>query len=473
MSKVIILSNPTGNVTISAVATGISRSITYSLGSNLTAATSNPTTASTGSSFSAVFNANDGYTFSGVSTSSFSVSGATLGTITFSSDNLSVSVDVTDVTSDVTLTIPSAVVLPTFSITSTVNNGTVTGDTQIDTGGTAEVVIQPNTGFDYPDSITVSNNVTYTYEKTTGVINLSDPTGDITISTSCVAISYTITGNITNGSITASGNIVVGGSQTVVINPNAYYQAASSQTTITVTNASITSYNADTRTLTITKGNEQTGDVTITTICTTIQYSINGNITNGSFTTEGTIGVGETQNCQITPNTGYSYPKQTEITITNASIQSYNAATGALVITKSSTQSGTVTISATLRLADYTVTGNITNGSATTGSINVGGSSSIIITPNTNYTLPADVTVTNASLVSYDTTTGVVTVEKDVDQTGNVVVTATCLWGGISVDLSTLSGWANVTSGTHTLKVVSKATGYIDSTGATTTFTKE
>lgn len=43
----------------------------------------------------------------------------------------------------------------------------------------------------------------------------------------------------------------------------------------------------------------------------------------------------------------------------------------------------------------------------------------------------------------------------------------------IAVDLSTLSGWTSVSVGTHTLRVVSKATGYKSSTGAATTFTKE
>lgn len=43
----------------------------------------------------------------------------------------------------------------------------------------------------------------------------------------------------------------------------------------------------------------------------------------------------------------------------------------------------------------------------------------------------------------------------------------------LSVDLSTLDGWSSVEDGTHILKVVSKASGYKNSTGATISFTKD
>ena len=73
-----------------------------------------------------------------------------------------------------------------YSITNTITNGTASGDTEIGIGKTASVTIIANDGYTLPDTITVSG-ATYSYDNTTGVVALSEPTGDVTIEAECQA----------------------------------------------------------------------------------------------------------------------------------------------------------------------------------------------------------------------------------------------------------------------------------------------
>lgn len=72
----------------------------------------------------------------------------------------------------------------TYTITSTITNGSYTGDSTIT--NTASVTISANTGYSLPSTISVSG-ATYTYDSTTGVVSLSSPTSNVTIEATCVA----------------------------------------------------------------------------------------------------------------------------------------------------------------------------------------------------------------------------------------------------------------------------------------------
>ena len=79
-------------------------------------------------------------------------------------------------------------------ITTSVTNGSYSGDIAIANNGTATVTLSANSGYDLPSSITVSG-ASYTYNSTTGVVSLSNPTGAVSITAVCVqAVSgYTLT----------------------------------------------------------------------------------------------------------------------------------------------------------------------------------------------------------------------------------------------------------------------------------------
>lgn len=68
-----------------------------------------------------------------------------------------------------------------FSVTKTAANGTLSGDANIEKGGTGTYTFTPATGFLIPNTVTVSG-CDYTYDNTTGVITISNPTANVTIS---------------------------------------------------------------------------------------------------------------------------------------------------------------------------------------------------------------------------------------------------------------------------------------------------
>lgn len=76
--------------------------------------------------------------------------------------------------------------IETYSVTKNVTNGTMPGGADtIQTGGTANYQIAPNNGYTFPQSISVVN-AEYTYNKETGAITISNPTGNVVIYVNCV-----------------------------------------------------------------------------------------------------------------------------------------------------------------------------------------------------------------------------------------------------------------------------------------------
>jgi hypothetical protein len=74
-----------------------------------------------------------------------------------------------------------APVAPTvYSITNSLTNCTASGASTIVEDGTAAVTITANSGYELPDAITVSG-ASYAWDKSTGTVVLSNPTGDVTI----------------------------------------------------------------------------------------------------------------------------------------------------------------------------------------------------------------------------------------------------------------------------------------------------
>lgn len=111
----------------------------------------------------------------------------------------------------------------TYTITTNVENGTYQGSEIIEEGTEANIIIIPNTNYYLPDTITVVG-AEYIYNKETGVIRLSNPTGNITITIVCITLeTYTITANITNGSSTGDTSIVENGTALVTIAPDTDY----------------------------------------------------------------------------------------------------------------------------------------------------------------------------------------------------------------------------------------------------------
>lgn len=70
-----------------------------------------------------------------------------------------------------------------YDITNSITNGYATGDSTIATDATVEITLHANTGYVIPETVTVTG-ASYTYSN--GVVSLSNPTDDITITATCL-----------------------------------------------------------------------------------------------------------------------------------------------------------------------------------------------------------------------------------------------------------------------------------------------
>lgn len=300
----------------------------------------------------------------------------------------------------------------TYSITKNISNGAAAGATSIAKNGTASVTITANSGYAIPTSITVTG-ASYNYNNTTGVVTLTNPTNNIVITANCVqVVTYSITGNITNGTKTGATSIIEGRTASITIIPNNGYILPSN---ITVTNATHT-YDDTTGVVNL---SEPTGDVTVSATCVEVpSYSITTNVTNGSYSGASVIYEESSAQVVITPNQNYKLPDS--VTVVGAS-QLYSSSTGIITL---SNPTGNVTISATCpAIQTYLITNNITNGVASGPStITENGTATIEITPDTGYYMPDSITVTGASY-EYDKANATISLNNPTD---NVAITVEC-----------------------------------------------
>lgn len=112
--------------------------------------------------------------------------------------------------------------------------------------------------------------------------------------------------------------------------------------------------------------------------------------------------------------------------------------------------------------------------SGETNPLSVGRAYTATVTLNTGYILDT-VTSNNTNIVISDITenTFIFTHTDHTSTSATINITSKSNISKVSIDLTTLTGWDNVSSGEHTIQVIAKATGYRDSTKSTAvSFTK-
>ena len=237
----------------------------------------------------------------------------------------------------------AGVILPgtasSYTITTTVTNGTYSGGTTIMQNETQTITITADSGYLLPDRVTVTGAVFVDYNNRTGVIKVGQPTGNITITVECIAIEsafWTVTPNITNGELVGDQEIdKTFTTYTASILPGTGYTYPE---TITVTGGTV-AYNKTDGSFTIT---DITDNIVITAVCIpTVTpptpppeptvYQIMTDITNGSLidipatVQQGGSAVSGT----IQPNSGYVLP--TTITVSGCSY-TYDNVTGVITL---------------------------------------------------------------------------------------------------------------------------------------------
>lgn len=213
----ITLVNPTGDVTVSATCDRIVYPLTVS-GINCTP-NPKPTQIAAGGTLAITYTAAAGYDLPeasgvGVTGCSFGWNQST-GVLTLYNPTGAVSAGV-------------VAAAKSYAITATVTNGTATGANVIHTGETVALTIAANSGYNLPDTVTVTG-ASQSWNKDTGTLTLSNPTGEVTVSAVCAAASYTLeagtykwVNNPTDPNMVISQNISSGVKGYVLIENNTY-----------------------------------------------------------------------------------------------------------------------------------------------------------------------------------------------------------------------------------------------------------
>ena len=221
-----------------------------------------------------------------------------------------------------------------YGITKSAGNGTLAGATYIYPNTSENFTLTPSTYYELPSSITVTNATLDSYDNSTGAITISNPTGNVTISATCVRITYTVTTNLTNLTSDNDGSINAGGTKNITLTANSGYELPSS---ITVTGATYT-YNNTTGVIAL---SSPTGNVTIDATGTLSNYTITMSLTDLTSDYDGTtMTINDTKTITLTADAGFDLPSS--ISVVGASY-TYDSTTGEIVL---SNPTGNITITA-------------------------------------------------------------------------------------------------------------------------------
>lgn len=228
---------------------GASYDITYSL-TNMTKDQSSATSIPVNGSAGMTLIANTGYVVPETS-AGITVTNATITSYTAYNDQTpaACAVIISNPTGNVSVT-ASGVSPTAYSITVTNQHGTYSGATSIDQGGTARVTLSANTGYSLPNIITVTN-ASYTYNRSTGLVTLSNPTGNVTISCTCVMTEFTIMCILSNMTQNPDNPTSMTAAETKTLNfiANTNYVMPVTPASFNVVGATLVSYFADNETV--------------------------------------------------------------------------------------------------------------------------------------------------------------------------------------------------------------------------------
>lgn len=308
-----------------------------------------------------------------------------------------------------------------YNISVTATHCTYTGASTIAINGTAAITFTVDNAYKLTADDIVVKNATKSYDESTKVLTLSNPTGNVTVNATANVIVYTITESLSG--VTATGShptTVPATSSTLLLTYTA--QTGYNLPSSVVVSGAVSTWNKDSGKLTLYNID---GDISITITGERITYAITENLTN--VTKVGThptfIAYGATIALQYATASGYEFP--TSVTITGAD-SDWKPVSGILTITN---PTGPVTITIAGVLSTATVTYNLTHCTAAStnpATVTIGGSADLKFVADTGYELSATPTVTGATLASWDypvaddKTTMIAGIEN---VTGNVTIT--------------------------------------------------
>ena len=285
----------------------------------------------------------------------------------------------TNITGDIAIT--ATCPAKTFDYTASLENGSVSSASGTATyGQDLTLTFGADDYYNLPSDLTVKiGNAVATkgtdYSLTAGslVVFGAKILGEITITGECIAQTFSVSGNITNGSITSGTASYNSDYTATIVRTNEYYNFPS-EVTVTIGGAESTAftYTSSTGEVVIT-GSAIKGAVVITGICSPKSFTFSTSVTNGTASpSSGTCTYGTDFNVTITAGSGFVLPTSVSATAGGTAITpAYDSSTGVVTIPGSSI-TGTIVISATCPVDQwvYGLTINETN-SSTSGMISL------------------------------------------------------------------------------------------------------
>ena len=348
-------SSSTGNLTIKAgsvtgaiaiMAQGKSTGYTVTFnGSNVTS--DGASTAVNGTNYTATLTPANGYNLPASIT--VTVGGSTLSTSRYRYNSTTGALTITGsyITGAVVITANAAA--KTYSVSFEGTNVSSSGSGTATHGTAYTATLSAATGYDLPDTITVTVGSTtlasgtgYTYSTSTGklTINAAYVTGNITIVAAAGVTGYTVTFSGSNVTSSGAATAFHGVKYTAVLTPATGYQLP---TTITVKVGGTTlsssryTYSSTTGELSINAG-YVTGNITITATATKASYTVTFNGSNVTSSGSSAATYGTNYTATLTPDAGYKLPSSVKVSMNGTAISSgytYNSSTGVLTINKS------------------------------------------------------------------------------------------------------------------------------------------
>lgn len=265
-----------GAITVSGTCTAQSHSITATVTGGSIDTGVKPVT---GTDYTTTLKAATGYTLPASITVTVGGKALVASDYTYDSGTGAITIMGAALTGDVTITatcpkqyIPST----TYSVQGDLGGTGTLSPTSVEEGTTYTGQITPATGHSYPASVTVKVGTTtlaagdYTYDAGTGKVTIpaARVTGSITVTATCPASTYGVTGTITNGSLTPV-TAAYGTAYTGTITPDAGYDRPAG-ITVKVGGAELAAgdytYDAGTGIVTI-PADKVTGDIEIIAVC--------------------------------------------------------------------------------------------------------------------------------------------------------------------------------------------------------------
>lgn len=308
------------------------------------------------------------------------------------------------VTTDRTITANFTRETKSFSITKTYNNCSGNAPTSVQYGSLFTDTITPNTGYHVPSTVSVTvGSETRSVTPSGNILTVSNVTGDVSYTVTCEINSYSITGNISNGTLSNDGeSINHGTAYSGTINPTgtALLPDDKDDIVVTIGGSSTTNFDYDPSTGVVNIADQYvTGDIVITAACYYV-YFISPSCVGGSVDydqSDSNIRSDGTAMIQFVANEGYLLPSIDGISITSDNADIIEYADGLVEIGNAT---GNVTIVCTcIEITDKDIHVNVTNATASGDTtITIGGEAKVNLDADDGYRLPYEdeFTVTGA-----------------------------------------------------------------------------